>query len=166
MRIRRSSMRFGGNAFLGLVGSVVLVQLLGFLSAVGMSTGDASWYGSLVRPVFAPANWIFGVVWPILYVMLGVVLYRLWVLRKLEGVSLAMRLFWVQMLLNVAWSPVYFGMESIVGGLILILVLDVFVVLLVRKVAEFDVLSFYLLLPYFAWLIFATMLNVSFLILN
>ncbi len=146
--------------------TVPAVLLLGFLA--GRLGGDASslWFQSLVKPaIFPPPVW-FGIVWSILYIMLGFALALVCAAWGARGRSAAITLFLIQLAVNMAWSPVFFGQHQITAGLIIIAVLDVLVIITIALCWRVRKLAAVLMLPYLAWILFATVLNYEFLRLN
>jgi len=145
---------------------VPAVLLLGFLA--GQLGGDANsaWFQSLVKPaIFPPPVW-FGIVWSILYIMLGFALALVCAAWGARGRTAAIVMFVIQLGVNLAWTPVFFGQHQITGGLILIAVLDVLVIITIALVWRVRKLAAVLMLPYLAWILFATVLNYEFLRLN
>lgn len=147
--------------------TVPLVVLLGFLSGqLSGSAAEGMWFRSLEKPaIFPPPVW-FGIVWTILYVLMGLALAMVCAAWGARGRGLAIGFFVVQLLVNLAWSPVFFAMHEIRAALIVIGVLDVLVlvtIVLFWRVRKFAAV---LLLPYLAWIAFATVLNWQFLELN
>lgn len=146
--------------------TVPLVLLLGFFS--GQLGGDAQsmWFQSLVKPsIFPPPMW-FGIVWSILYAMMGFALALVCAAWGARSRGLAIGFFVVQLLVNLSWSPVFFGLHDIRAALIVIVVLDVLVLITIALFWRIRWLAGALLLPYFAWILFATVLNWQFLELN
>jgi tryptophan-rich sensory protein len=146
---------------------VPTVVLLGFLSGKVAGTGPGNpWFDALEKPaIFPPPVW-FGIVWTILYVLMGLALAMVCAAWGARGRTLAVAAFVIQLIVNLAWSPVFFGAHQITAGLIVIAVLDVLVlvtVVLFWRVRRFAAV---LLLPYLAWILFATALNYEFLRLN
>ncbi len=155
------------RSIFALLGSIALCQLAGLLGALTTSSDPGSWYESLSKPSFNPPSWAFGVVWPVLYTLMGVALWRVW----REGtdrtdVRTALALFFSQLIFNAVWSPIFFGLHSIVGGLVVITVLLVLIVLAMRAMGKVDAPAFWLMVPYLLWVAFATVLNASILVLN
>jgi translocator protein len=142
------------------------VMVLGFLSGqVGDS--DSLWYWGLQKPFFQPPPWLFGPVWTILYVMIGVAAFLVW--RRGFGrsdVRWALALFGIQLAFNLAWTPIFFGAQSVGGALLVILALLPLLVLTIRQFLQVDRLAGWLLIPYLAWVAFATILNFSIWLLN
>jgi tryptophan-rich sensory protein len=152
---------------LKLILSIALPQLVGILSGLASVGGTREWYESLVKPSFTPPSWVFGPAWTLLYLMMGIALYLVWRKGLSEpGVKTALVIFLIQMGLNGIWSPLFFGMHAPGLALIDILILwwaigvTVYVFFGQSKVAGA------LLLPYWAWVTFAAVLNYSFWRLN
>ena len=141
--------------------------LLGFLSGSAAESGPGNrWFDALVKPAIYPPPAAFGIVWSALYVLMGLALAMVISARGAAGRSLAIAAFIVQLLLNLAWSPVFFGAHQITGGLILIAVLDAAVAVTIFCFARVRPLAAWLLTPYLAWALFATLLNWQFLAAN
>jgi tryptophan-rich sensory protein len=146
--------------------TVPLVLLLGFLSGQVGSNAKSAWFQSLVKPaIFPPPIW-FGIVWSILYVLMGVALAMVCAAWGARGRTAAIVAFAVQLAVNLAWSPVFFAMHQIKAGLVVIAVLDVLVVITVVLFWRVRRVAALLLLPYLAWIAFATLLNWEFLQAN
>src|SRR5690349_23141603 len=92
---------------------LVLVVSLGWL--IGATNLPGAWYASLNKPSFNPPNWIFGPTWTVLYIMIAIAGWRTWLQEAPRG--LAMQLWFAQMALNFAWSPVVFTLHSLAAGL-------------------------------------------------
>ncbi len=125
-----------------------------------------AWHQDLIAPFFAPPPWVFGVVWPILYVLLAVSAWMVWEQRGRQNVSNAMVLFGTHMLLNLAWSPIYFCTKSVLLGLVLMLLITYMAFLNYRQFKLLDLVAAQLMLPYLIWICFALGLSVSYFILN
>jgi tryptophan-rich sensory protein len=150
-----------------LVLSIVLPQLVGILSGLASVRGTREWYQTLVKPSFTPPSWVFGPAWTLLYLMMGVALYLVWRKGSSEpGVKTALVVFLVQMALNGIWSPLFFGMHAPGLALIDILLLWCAIAVTVYLFFGQSKAGGVLLLPYWAWVTFATVLNYSFWQLN
>jgi len=139
---------------------VPAVMLLGLLSGAISGSGDENrWFGELIKPESQPPGYIFGIVWPILYFMTGLALAMIMHARGAASRGLAIGLFLAQFVLNLAWSPLFFKQHQVTDALYLIVVILVlaiattFIFGRVRKAAA------WLMVPYLAWLSFATILN-------
>lgn len=143
------------------------IVLLGFLSGRIAGSGPGNpWFDALVKPELYPPPATFGLVWTALYVLMGVSLAVIAAARGAPRRGLALGLFAVQLLLNLAWTPLFFGAHQITGGLILLALLDVAVLATIAAFWRIRPLAGMLLLPYLAWILFATLLNYQFLAAN
>ena len=140
-----------------------LLLVLGTLSgAMAGSGGGNPWFLGLEKPAIYPPPATFGIVWTVLYLLMGVALAMVVTARGAAGRGAAIALFVVQFVFNLAWSPVFFGMQQIFPALILLVVIDLAVIATIWLFHEVRPLAAYLLLPYLAWALFATALNWQF----
>lgn len=143
------------------------VVLLGFISAqLGGSGPDDPWFAGLVKPALYPPPATFGVVWTVLYVLMGIAASMVAAARGARGRGLALAVFAFQLVLNIAWSPVFFGLHRISGALLVIAAIDLAVLATVILFWRVRPVAGALLLPYLAWVLFATLLNWQILALN
>lgn len=126
----------------------------------------ATWYVALNKPAFTPPNIAFPIVWNILYALMAISLWRLWQLPRSEIRKYAITLFLLQLAVNLAWSWIFFGAESIRGGLSTILALDALVAMTIVAAWKVDRFAAGLLLPYLLWIGYATALNAEIARLN
>jgi len=143
--------------------AVFLVLVAGGGLAIGYVTAPGEWYAQLAKPAFNPPPWVFGPAWTTLYILIAVAGWRVW--RRDRG-GWAMTLWWVQLGLNFAWSPVFFGAHRI--GLALVIVVMLLAVILAFMAAAWrrDRAAALLFVPYAAWVAFASVLNASIWSLN
>ena len=146
-----------------LVYLAFLILVLGGGLLIGATNVPGDWYQSLAKPAFNPPNWIFAPVWSLLYVLIAVVGARIWLSQRR---SMAMRLWYAQLVLNFAWSPIFFGLQDPAAALIVILGLLVAVVGFIAAAWREDRIVALLFLPYLAWVAFATALNGAIVALN
>ncbi|WP_057753695.1 tryptophan-rich sensory protein [Weissella kandleri] len=140
----------------------IIIVILGSISAlivpVLSNSSIQSIYSSLSLPPLAPPNWIFGPVWIILYILIGIYMSRIY---KME---LKYRwLMFVQLILNFIWTPIFFGLSLYLLASIIIILMDIITIILINKDNSNDQ---YLLFPYLTWILFATYLTISIFILN
>lgn len=144
-----------------------LLLLLGFLSgALSGSTEYNPWFVGLEKPDLYPPAATFGIVWSLLYLVMGLALAMIITAHGAAGRGMAITIFVIQFALNLAWSPLFFAAHRIGASLILLVVLDVAVIaclLAFQRVRPFAAL---LLVPYLGWCLFATVLNWQFLDAN
>lgn len=146
-------------SFLRLIVSLIICQLAGFIGSLFTTPAIPEWYASLQKPSFTPPNWLFSPVWIFLYLLMGVTLYLLWQTASKKGAKLALLLFSIQLVLNMLWSVIFFGLKSPMVAFIEILVLWVAIILTMTKSLKVARVAGYLLLPYIIWVSFAAVLN-------
>lgn len=143
------------------------IVLLGFLSsALGGNGAEDPWFENLLKPAIYPPPTTFGIVWTVLYALMGVALAMVvtaWGARR-RGFAIAA--FVIQLILNLAWTPLFFGAHQISAALLLLIVLDVAVLVTIVTFYRVRPRAALLLAPYMAWVLFATLLNWQFLDLN
>lgn len=148
----------------------VFLALAFAAGAVGSVTqgGDVDVrYLALDLPAWAPPSSAFGIVWPVLYVLIGVAGWRVWrAAGGVPGARTALTLWAVQLVVNATWPGVFFGLEAFGPATGVIVLLDVLVVATIVAAARHDRLAAWLLVPYLAWIAYATALNVAIWSLN
>ncbi len=150
-----------------LIGSIAACHGAGGIGSVFTTPKITTWYANLTKPDFTPPNALFMPVWLTLYTLMGIAIYLVWRKGlKAEGVKTAFILFWVQLGLNAIWSVVFFGQESIIGGVIIIIALWVVLLITIIKFFKVSRVAGGLLIPYITWISIASALNTSILLLN
>ena len=146
---------------------VPAVLLAGFLSAqVGGAADTNVWYDELIKPSINPPTLAFKLVWTLLYAMMGLAFALVCSAWGARGRMAAIVAFIVQLALNLAWSPLFFGAHQITAALVLILVLDLAVAVTIVLFWRIRTVAGLLLVPYLAWILFASVLTWEFLQLN
>lgn len=143
-----------------LIISIVVCQLAGVIGNIFTSESVSTWYQTLNKAPFNPPDWLFGPVWITLYLLMGISMFLVW-REGLQNqrVKPAFILFIVQLVLNIAWSMVFFGMQSISGGLIVIIILWFLIILTIIRFKSISKVAAFLLVPYLLWVSFATVLT-------
>ncbi len=140
--------------------TVPAVLLLGTLSGRLAGAGaDNVWFAALAKPDAMPPGWVFGAAWTLLYILLGLSLAMVLHARGARERSRALVLFAIQLLLNFAWSPVFFGWHQVGTALSLIAAMIVTALAMIFVIWRIRVVAALLLYPYLGWLIFAAILN-------
>ena len=145
------------------------VAALGSLATIQNVDG---WYATAEKAAWNPPNAIFGPVWTLLYTLMSVAAWLVWRERKRVDVRPALTLYVVQLVLNALWTPVFFGLFPAIGGpalwiaLAIILALDVLVLLTMLRFWPVRKAAAWMLVPYCAWVLFATTLNAALAVLN
>ena len=150
-----------------IISSIVSLGI-GSLGALVTTPAIPAWYVYLNKPFFSPPNWLFGPVWTILYILMGVSFGLIWSkYKKGDKATLnAMKLFGIQFLLNIIWSPVFFGFKNLLLAFAVIVLMWFILFKTIWAFAKIDKKASYLLYPYLAWISFASILNFSVWILN
>ncbi len=145
---------------LTLLIAIAIAWSPGFIGAMLFATGDDSWYQQLDKPWFNPPNWVFGPVWSILYIGIGVSLYLVWTRgERTPEWNRLMVVFAIQLVLNGLWTPAFFGLESPVAGLVVIIPMMISIAVTIWLARPFSGVAALLLVPYLLWVSFATLLN-------
>lgn len=145
---------------------IVLVVLVcvsvGYLSGTVTRESITTWYPTLVKPVFNPPNWIFAPVWTLLYIMMGIAAGLVWISEfEQKTVKKALGFFAIQLGLNALWSYLFFGLHNPLLALIEIVLLWLMIFETYNQFKKIDKVAGFLMLPYLAWVSFATILNAS-----
>lgn len=143
--------------------AVFLVAVIGIGALIGTQTAPGEWYQSLTKPPLNPPNWVFGPVWFTLYVMIAVAGWRIWTIAPK---STAMKLWFAQMLLNFAWSPVWFQAQQLWLAFVILVAMWLAIVGFILTSKKHDTIAPWLFVPYLAWVSFAGYLNLSIALLN
>ena len=140
--------------------SVPLTVFLGFLSGKLANSGYGNrWFNALARPDIVPPGWVFGLVWTILYVMLGLAVAMILDARGARARARALGLFAAQLALNLAWSPTFFAAHQVSIALWMIVAILILAIATTFAFAQVRKVAAWLLVPYLVWLSFATILN-------
>jgi benzodiazapine receptor len=159
MNASTSNPKFQLIPFLISLGIVLAIGIVASLVTTPQITG---WYTTLQKPSFNPPNWLFAPVWTLIYLLIAVAAYLVWQRRDSSTNYLTTRaLYILQLALNFSWSIVFFGLHSLVGGLLIILLLWMMIFLNIRWFGKFNKVAGWLLFPYFLWVSFAAILNFS-----
>lgn len=149
------------NKTLGLLGFLALVVGGGLV--VGFSFIPGAWYQALEKPAFTPPNWLFAPAWTTLYVLIAIAGWRSWA----KGADKAgLGVWFLQLALNFAWSPIVFGAQNLTLGLVVIVALWIAILAFIRLQWASDRIAALLFLPYLCWVSFAGYLNAGLLALN
>ena len=139
---------------------VVAIELLGGLSGWLSNSGYGNgWFDGLDKPNFMPPGWAFGVVWPILYALLGIAVAMILAEPPSPRRKTALTLFFIQLALNFAWSPIFFAGHDIRLANVVIFAMAALAAAAAGQFVRIRTIAGLLMVPYLAWLIFAATLN-------
>ena len=150
--------------FNALLYSLLITLGAGVVGSLFTIGSIPTWYASLNKPSFNPPNFVFGPVWTFLYFLMGISLYL--VLLKKPKEKNAVNIYWIQLMLNILWSVIFFYFKSPLFAFLEIIVLWIFIFLTIRSFYKISRSASYLLIPYILWVTFATILNLSIILLN
>jgi tryptophan-rich sensory protein len=160
-------MMLSGNDFLKLGVSLVAPLAAGFLGALATQPAVEGWYEALQKPTFTAPVWMFSPVWTTLYILMGVAVFLVWRHGcSKRRVRTALVIFVVQLVLNAGWSVVFFGLRAPGWALVHIIVLLAAIIVTIIAFSRVSRAAAWLLVPYLAWVAFATYLTVGFWMLN
>jgi len=138
---------------------------LGLGTLVGFLSGSSNGYTDFVKPPFAPAGILFPIVWTILYILMGISSF---IISQSDSPlrSISLKTYFIQLVVNLAWSFIFFKLKLILLAAIWILLLIILVIKMILEFKKVNKFAGYLQIPYLLWLIFALILNISIYILN
>lgn len=147
---------------------VAICLAVGYLSSITTQSSIKTWYPTIEKPIFNPPNWVFAPVWTMLFILMGIAAGLVW--NKLESnkelVKKGLLFFTIQLLLNALWSYLFFGLNNVLLALIEIILLWLVIYETYHIFRQIDKKASYLLIPYLAWVGFATILTGSIFWLN
>jgi benzodiazapine receptor len=147
--------------------SIGVCLAAGFIGSIFTTASIPTWYTTLEKPSFNPPNWLFGPVWTILFILMGISAFLVWRVGLSEpNVRIALIIFIIQLIFNVFWSVAFFGLRSPIAGLIIIIILWIAILLTILSFAKVSISAGILLIPYILWVSFASILNATIYVLN
>ncbi|MCR5504104.1 MAG: tryptophan-rich sensory protein [Elusimicrobiaceae bacterium] len=144
----------------------VIFLIVGAIMGSSVNSSLNGWFTTLNKPFLNPPNFIFAPIWTILYISLAIFYWLLDREQYSPKINEIKRLFIWQLVLNFLWTPIFFGMQNILAGLIILIIIDFLVLRIIRLTLKINKLCVLIILPYFCWLLFASYLNASLFILN
>lgn len=139
-----------------LIVCLIIVLAVGYLGSIFTNTG--TWYES-IKPTIAPPNYVFGIVWTILYLMIALAMYLTWQGSTKNEKKKIILFYGLNLFLNFFWSVTYFGLKNPLFGMLVIILIWISILQLLVFNWRRQKLAFYLLIPYFLWVSFAAVLN-------
>ena len=150
-----------------LVLSIGVCFLAAGIGSFSTTSAIDTWYVTLQKPFFNPPNWVFGPVWTLLYLLMGISLYLVWITKTDKKTKRkAITFFFVQLALNVLWSILFFGLKLPSAAFVGIVLLWLTILMTIKNFLPISKVAGWLLIPYITWVSFASVLNLSLIILN
>lgn len=157
-------MKFKPVAFLI---NIVITLGIGALGGLATSESVKTWYPTLNKPSFNPPNWLFAPVWTSLYILIGIAAYLVWIKRdKIAHFPRVLAIYFIQLILNLCWSFIFFSLHEIGFALFEIIILLIVIVVNAMAFYKIDKWAGYLFIPYILWVSFASFLTYSIFMLN
>jgi len=147
------------SLFLILIITFIASGIGGFVTA----SFKEPWYSEIVLPSFNPPSWVFAPVWTALYILMSIAAWRIWI--KFNDHKI-LNIYFYHLFFNGTWSVVFFGFHQIQLALINIIIILFFIITLMKIYSNKDKLSFFIMVPYFLWTLYASVLNTAIAILN
>ena len=146
------------SSFVKLFPCILLCLFVGWMGGVITEHSVATWYPTLVKPSWTPPNWVFPIIWSILYILMGISLWLLWI-SKTRYKFIAYLIFAIQLALNFAWSWIFFYQQKPFWAFLEILLLWIAVAGMIVTFRYHSKLAAYLQVPYLLWITYAITLN-------
>ncbi len=146
-----------------LAGFLALSALTAIVGGAASGAGVRAWYLTMQQPALSPPGWVFGPVWTILYAAMAIAAWRVW---RRVGADRAIAVYLIQLALNAAWSGLFFGARRMDLALVDIGAMWILIAATIVLFARRDRTAAWMMVPYLAWVSFATYLNAAFLALN
>lgn len=153
-------------SFMKLIVAVILTVGIGSLGGIFTATEVNTWYAGIQKPSFNPPSWVFAPVWTLLYLLMGVSVYLVWKQPLSTARRAATGVFIVQFVFNFLWSFIFFKLHLIGWALAEIIVMWVLILITIGQFARLSRTAAWLLVPYLAWVSFATVLTAAIYRLN
>jgi translocator protein len=154
------------KSLIRLVVSLALPLCVGAIGGIITARSVPAWYMFLVKPSFSPPNWIFGPVWTILYILMGISLFLVWSREPSSRKTIAISCFFIQLALNFCWSIIFFYFRLIGLSFVEIIILWVSIATMMVLFYRIMPVAAYINIPYLLWVSFATVLNGALFVLN
>ncbi len=150
-----------------LIVAVIMCLMVGYIGSLATYPAIPTWFATLNKPIFSPPNWLFAPVWTALYILMGISLYLVWVKgTKIKRNKEAINLFLIQLGLNFLWSFIFFGFRNPSLAFLEIIALWILLLMTILRFWKISKIAAYLLMPYIAWISFASILNLAIVLLN
>ena len=152
------------NKFLSLVLFLIITFSASFIGGLVTFSFKEPWYSGLVKSNYNPPDWIFAPVWTTLYLMMTIAIWSFWHIKKRDINTVY--IYFIHIVFNTTWSIVFFGLHQIFLAFIVLIGLICLIIVLIIKFKRVNFVSYYLMIPYLLWCLYALFLNYNLLVLN
>ena len=147
------------NKYLSLVIILLVTFIAPMIGSYATATFKEPWYSEIILPSFNPPSWVFAPVWTTLYLLMSIAIWKIW---KNSFDTRILKIYFIHLFFNSTWSIVFFGFHLIGLALVNLIIILIFIILLMKEYYKIDKISFFLMIPYLSWSIYAFILNIYF----
>ena len=151
------------NKFISFVLFFIITYSASFVGGMTTISFKEPWYSQLVKSNYNPPDWVFAPVWSTLYLLMAIAVWKIWINYYDKKI---LKIYFIHLFFNSTWSIVFFGFHSISLALVNLFIILIFIIFLMREYYKLNKISFYLMIPYFSWSVYAFILNINILKLN
>ena len=152
------------NKFLSFVLFFFITFSASFVGRLATISSKEPWYSQLIKSNYNPPDWIFPPIWLTLYLMMTIAIWLFWHSKKRDMNTIY--IYFIHIVFNTTWSIVFFGLHQIFLALVVLIVLIFLIIILIQRFKRVNLLSYYLMIPYLLWTVYALFLNFNLLVLN
>ena len=152
------------NKFISFILFFIITYSASFIGGMVTISFKEPWYSQLVKSNFNPPDWVFAPVWTTLYLMMTLAIWFYWHSKNRDMNTVY--IYFIHIVFNTTWSIVFFGLHQIFLALIALIVLIFLIIILIQRFKRVNLLSYYLMIPYLLWTVYALFLNFNLLVLN
>jgi tryptophan-rich sensory protein len=152
------------NKFISFILFFIITYSASFIGGMVTISFKEPWYSELIKSNYNPPDWIFAPVWTTLYLMMTLAIWFFWHSKNRDMNTIY--IYFIHIVFNTTWSIVFFGLHQILFALIVLLVLIFLIIILIIRFKRVNLVSYYLMIPYLLWTLYALFLNFNLLILN
>jgi len=152
------------NKFISFILFFIITYSASFIGGMATISFKEPWYSELIKSNYNPPDWIFAPVWTTLYLMMTLAIWFFWHSKNRDINTIY--IYFIHIVFNTTWSIVFFGLHQILFALIVLLALIFLIITLIIRFKRVNLVSYYLMIPYLLWTLYALFLNFNLLILN
>ena len=152
------------NKFISFVLFFFITFSASFVGRLVTIRSKEPWYSQLIKSNYNPPDWIFAPIWLTLYLMMTIAIWLFWHSKKRDMNTIY--IYFIHILFNTTWSIVFFGLHQIFLALVALIVLIFLIIILIQRFKRVNLLSYYLMIPYLLWTVYALFLNFNLMVLN
>ena len=152
------------NKFISFILFFIITYSASFIGGMATISFKEPWYSELIKSNYNPPDWIFAPIWTTLYLMMTLAIWFFWHSKNRDMNTIY--IYFIHIVFNTTWSIVFFGLHQILFALIVLLILIFLIVILIIRFKRVNLVSYYLMIPYLLWTLYALFLNFNLLILN